>query len=81
MDNDRRRSMLKNSVAFVLGLAVVFTLFGASATFLGRFFLNNQDLVGRIAGFIIIVFGLHLMGVITIPWLMREQRSQRRLLI
>ena len=74
MDNDRRRSMLKNSFAFVLGLAVVFTAFGASATFLGRFFLNNQNLVGRFAGFVIIVFGLHLMGVITIPWLMREQR-------
>ena len=74
MDNDRRRSMLRNSFAFVIGLAIVFTLLGASATFLGRFFLNNQDLVGRIAGFIIVVFGLHLMGVFTIPWLMRESR-------
>ena len=74
MDNDRRRSMLRNSFAFVIGLAIVFTLLGASATFLGRFFLSNQDLVGRIAGIIIIVFGLHLMGVVTIPWLMRESR-------
>ena len=38
MDNDRRRSMLRNSFAFVIGLAIVFTLLGASATFLGRFF-------------------------------------------
>jgi cytochrome c-type biogenesis protein len=74
MDNDRRRSMLRNSVAFVIGLAVVFTIFGASATFLGRFFLNNQDLVGRIAGFIIVIFGLHLMGVLEIPWLLRQSR-------
>jgi len=74
MDSERRRSMLRNSFAFVAGLAIVFTLFGASATFLGRFFLSNQDLVGRIAGFIIVVFGLHLMGVVTIPWLMRESR-------
>ena len=74
MDSDRRRSMLRNSFAFVIGLAAVFTLFGASATILGRFFLSNQELVGRIAGFIIVLFGLHLMGVVTIPWLMRQSR-------
>ena len=73
-DNDRRRIMVRNSIAFVIGLAVVFTLFGASATFLGKFFLNNQVLVGRIAGFAIVLFGLHMMGVIQIPWLLRESR-------
>jgi cytochrome c-type biogenesis protein len=73
-DNDRRRIMVRNSVAFVVGLALVFTLFGASATFLGRFFFNNQLLVARIAGFAIVLFGLHMMGVVQIPWLMRESR-------
>ena len=73
-DNDRRRIMVRNSIAFVIGLALVFTLFGASATFLGKFFLNNQVLVGRIAGFAIVLFGLHMMGVIQIPWLLRESR-------
>ncbi len=73
-DNDRRQIMVRNSIAFVIGLAVVFTLFGASATFLGKFFLNNQLLVGRIAGFAIVLFGLHMMGVIQIPWLLRESR-------
>jgi cytochrome c-type biogenesis protein len=73
-DNDRRRIMVRNSIAFVVGLALVFTLFGASATFLGKFFLNNQVLVGRIAGFAIVLFGLHLMGVVQIPFLMRESR-------
>jgi cytochrome c-type biogenesis protein len=73
-DNDRRRIMVRHSIAFVIGLAVVFTLFGASATFLGKFFLNNQVLVGRIAGFAIVLFGLHMMGVIQIPWLLRESR-------
>ncbi len=73
-DSDRRRKMVRNSIAFVVGLAIVFTLLGASATFMGRFFLNNQVLVGRIAGFAIVLFGLHMMGVIQIPWLMRESR-------
>ena len=73
-EKKRQRIMVRNSAAFVLGLAVVFTLFGASATFLGRFFLDNQVLVGRIAGFAIVLFGLHMMGVVQIPWLLRESR-------
>ena len=73
-DKDRRRIMVRNSVAFVVGLSLVFTLFGASATFLGRFFLNNHVLVARFAGFVIVLFGLHMMGVVRIPWLMRESR-------
>ncbi|MFC1878936.1 cytochrome c biogenesis CcdA family protein [Chloroflexota bacterium] len=72
---DQRRTLLKNAFAFVFGLALVFTLFGASATLLGRFLARNQDLIERIAGGIIVVFGLHLAGVIQIPWLMREVRA------
>jgi len=74
-DARQRRTLIKNAFAFVLGLALVFTLLGASATLVGRFLLNNQTLVGRVAGFVIVVFGLHLLGVIRIPFLMREARA------
>jgi cytochrome c-type biogenesis protein len=73
-DQQQRRTLLVNSLAFVVGLAVVFTLLGASATLLGRFLVRNQSLVERIAGIIIIVLGLHMMSVIRIPGLMRETR-------
>jgi cytochrome c-type biogenesis protein len=73
-NNQQRRTLLVNTFAFVFGLAVVFTLFGASATLLGRVLLQNQSLVERIAGFIIVIFGLHMMTVIRIPGLMREAR-------
>lgn len=73
-DARQRRTLMVNSFAFVIGLAVVFTLFGASATILGSFLLKNQSLVERIAGIIIVIFGLHMMTVIRIPWLMREAR-------
>jgi cytochrome c-type biogenesis protein len=73
-DPARRRRLLTNAIAFVLGLAVVFTAFGASATFLGRFIIRNQTLVARVAGMIIITFGLHMAGIIQIPWLLREAR-------
>lgn len=70
----QRRILLVNSLAFVIGLALVFTLFGASATLLGRFLLRNQTLIERIAGFIIVILGLHMLEVMRIPWLLREAR-------
>lgn len=70
----QRRVLLVNAAAFVLGMVIVFTLLGASATFIGKFLASNQNLIGRIAGFVIVVFGLHLLGVIQIPWLLREAR-------
>ena len=73
-DANQRRTLLKNAFAFVFGLALVFSAFGASATILGKFLLSNQDLIGRIAGFIIVLFGLHLLDVVHIPFLMREAR-------
>jgi cytochrome c-type biogenesis protein len=74
-DADKRRALIVNAISFVIGLAVIFALLGASASFLGRFFIRYQTLIERIAGIIIIVFGLHLMNVIRIPWLMREART------
>jgi len=73
-DDSQRRTLLVNAFSFVFGLAFAFTVFGASVTLLGGFLLSNQVLVSRIAGLIIVVFGLHLLGVIHIPWLLREAR-------
>jgi cytochrome c-type biogenesis protein len=73
-DVKQRRTLITNAFSFVLGLAIVFTLFGASATLIGGFLLDNQVIVSRIAGIIIIIFGLHLLGAIQIPWLLREAR-------
>ncbi len=73
-DERQRRVLVINALAFVIGLAIVFVVFGASATLLGRFLTRNLTLIGRIAGFVIVVFGLHLLGVYQIPWLMREAR-------
>lgn len=59
---EQRRTLMINSIAFVIGLALVFVLLGASATFLGRFLVRNQTLVERLARFVIIVFGLRMMA-------------------
>ncbi len=69
-----RRKVMVAAVAFVLGLSTVFIFLGFTASIFGQFFLQNQMLLSRVAGAIIIVFGLHFLGVITIPLLNQEAR-------
>ncbi len=69
-----RRVVMVHSVLFVSGFTVIFLLMGASASFLGQFFLIYEDWIARIGGVIIIVLGLHLAGVFRIAPLMREKR-------
>ena len=66
--------ILRNSVAFVIGFSAVFITLGASATAIGRFLLSERSIFDIVAGVIIIIFGLHLTGLIKIPFLYREAR-------
>lgn len=68
-----RRVMLA-AVAFVLGFTTVFVALGASATLVGRVLSDHIDVLAKVAGAIIIVFGLHYMGVLRIPFLARDVR-------
>ncbi|MAU47503.1 MAG: cytochrome C biogenesis protein [Yangia sp.] len=61
---------------FVLGLSTVFVLLGFTASWLGTFFLQNQLLLARISGVVVIVFGLHFLHVFRIPFLDREARIE-----
>jgi cytochrome c-type biogenesis protein len=61
-----RNSLLASSMAFVGGFSVVFIGFGASASVVGQFLLRNKTLMGPVAGAVIVLFGLHLVG-----WLVR----------
>ena len=63
-----------NSLLFILGFSLVFVLLGASATFLGSFLRSHRPLFDKIAGIIIVIFGLHLLGIFRIPWLYYEKR-------
>lgn len=69
-----RRKLLVNVIAFVIGFSIVFISLGASATYVGRFLMTNQVIMRRVAGTIVIVFGLHLAGILKIGWLYREKR-------
>ena len=74
-EGTRRRAVIM-SIAFVLGFSIVFISLGASATALGALLMEHLALLGKIAGVIIILFGLHMMGVLRIGWLYSEKRVQ-----
>jgi cytochrome c-type biogenesis protein len=64
-----RNNLMASAVAFVVGLSVVFVAFGASASAVGHFLSHNKSQLAPIAGAIVILFGLHLIGVLTrIGW-------------
>ncbi|NBE06097.1 cytochrome c biogenesis CcdA family protein [Paragemmobacter ruber] len=69
----RRRVMLP-ALFFVLGLSTVFLLLGFTASAFGAFFLTNQERFSQVAGLVVLVFGLHFLGVFRIGLLDREAR-------
>ena len=57
-----RGSLMASSLAFVIGFSIVFISFGASASAVGQFLKQNRMLLIPLAGAIIVLFGLHLVG-------------------
>ena len=75
-----RLQVFLTSLAFVVGFSLVFVALGASATAIGKFLFAKLPLFNKIAGAVLIVFGLHTMGVFRLPFLDAEKRvhSQRK---
>ncbi|KIC48887.1 cytochrome c biogenesis protein CcdA [Tateyamaria sp. ANG-S1] len=78
MSDDRagRNRATVTALFFVLGLSTVFIFLGFAASAFGAFFLQNQVLFAQISGVIIMIFGLHFLGVFRIPFLDREARME-----
>jgi cytochrome c-type biogenesis protein len=64
------------SLAFVLGFSTVFVALGATASTLGAFLFRESSILSKIAGGLLIIMGLHTMGVLKIKWLYSEKRIQ-----
>lgn len=69
-----RRKAVIAALFFVMGLSTVFLILGFTASAFGAFFLQNQILFAQVSGVVIIVFGLHFLGVFRIPFLDQEAR-------
>ncbi len=68
--------VLINAVLFVLGFTTVFVSLGASASTIGFFVRSHQDVLSTIAGLVIILMGMHFLGLLKIGLLYRELRFQ-----
>jgi cytochrome c-type biogenesis protein len=73
-----RWTIIKNSVLFILGFSAVFILFGASATAAGQLLLSYQEVVRKTGGVLVVLFGLYIMGILKLPFLMMEKRLHFR---
>jgi cytochrome c-type biogenesis protein len=71
-----RTALLTASLAFVLGFTTVFVALGAGASTIGGLLRVYQQELAMVAGVLIIVMGLHILGVLRIPLLSREARFQ-----
>jgi cytochrome c-type biogenesis protein len=68
------RRVVLAAVVFVLGFTTVFVALGAGASALGQLIQDYKVELARVAGVVIILFGLHFLGVLRIPLLYREAR-------
>jgi cytochrome c-type biogenesis protein len=66
-----------HGLAFVFGFSTVFILFGVAASAIGGFLVNAQDTITRIGGILVIIFGLHMTGILRVPALDYDTRVQQ----
>ncbi|NMN59607.1 cytochrome c-type biogenesis protein [Xanthobacter sp. SG618] len=71
-----RRGVLGAALLFVLGFASVFVLLGATASSLGRVLMEHIETLTLLSGALLVLFGLHMTGLVRIPLLYRQARLE-----
>jgi cytochrome c-type biogenesis protein len=74
----RKLVTFSHGVAFVLGFSLVFISLGATASAIGGVLYFIRDYLSKIGGVVVIIFGLHLTGIIRIPFLEYDVRAQSK---
>jgi cytochrome c-type biogenesis protein len=72
-----RKRTLFAALAFVLGFSTVFVLLGATASVAGQYLREHLPLLAQLAGVVIILMGLHFLGVFRFAFINREKRYQQ----
>ena len=71
-----QRQLVVSSIFFALGVTTIFVLLGMGATALGQAFAQWRDVLRYVAAGILLIFGLHFLGVVRVPLLYREARVE-----
>jgi cytochrome c-type biogenesis protein len=66
--SENKGRLLINSLGFAAGFTIVFVSLGAAATSLGQFLKSNSGIFAKISGIIIILFGLHFIGILKLNY-------------
>ena len=66
--------VILKTIFFTLGFSIIFISLGSTASFLGKFFLNNSNTLRVVAGIIIIFFSLQLIGIINFKFMNKDIR-------
>jgi|SRR5712671_2592686 len=69
-----KRSVVINSIMFIIGFSITFISLGASATGIGHFLGSRKPILYLIAGIVIVIFGLHVLGIFKINALYQDKR-------
>src|SRR5581483_2551748 len=69
-----RLQAISHAAAFVAGFSLIFIGLGLSASAIGGALDANRVLIAQIGGVLVVILGLHMMGMIRIPWLMMDKR-------
>lgn len=69
-----RKVILLNSIMFILGFSVIFIAMGATISLLGQYFALYQSTIRKVGAVVIILLGLHVIGVVNIKALQRDKR-------
>ncbi|KKC47797.1 cytochrome C biogenesis protein CcdA [Paenibacillus sp. VTT E-133280] len=73
-----RWNLSLQAFSFIVGFSLIFITMGASASFIGRFFAQERELVQRISGLLIVVFGLQMAGFLNFRLLMSGRTWQTK---
>ena len=76
VEGRRDPRVLRAAIFFVFGLSTVFLLLAFAASTFGRVLLAHQQTLTQVAGAVIVVFGLHFLGVLRLPLVGREARFE-----
>ncbi len=69
-----KNTLLVNSIGFVVGFTIVFVLLGATVTAIGNFLAIHKDIIRKISGVVMIVFGMNFAGILKLNFMNIEKR-------
>lgn len=71
-----RWTVVSHALAFIFGFSFIFVGLGLAASTIGELFFNLRPTISRVGGFVVVLFGLHMTGIIRIPLLEYDLRPQ-----